>query len=136
MTLPAKRAKPSSGIARAPQREWPRHRKFVRSHGCCVPGCGFQTIECAHVRQGGDAGTSLKPPDWKTISLCSIHHAQQHTIGHAAFDRMYGINSLKLAAEFAAASPDLAMRETMKQHEAPTEAKSTAGTQNPFSESP
>ena len=115
MSLPAKRKPLKSGIARTVKREWPRHRRFVKSHGCCVPNCGFQTIECAHVRQGHQAGTGIKPPDWQTISLCSIHHAQQHQIGHERFDKMYGLNSLQIAAEFAAASPDVAMREAMKE---------------------
>lgn len=116
MALPARRPKPTSGILRAPPREWPRHRKFVRSHCCAVPGCDQGPIECAHVRAPGTAGgTGIKPADWWTISLCHEHHAEQHQIGHQAFDRRHGIDSVKLAREFAAASPDTAMKEAMKE---------------------
>lgn len=113
--LPQRLPKVRSGIERAPRREWPRHRAFVRSHGCSVPGCPSLDIECAHVRVGGNAGTGIKPPDWSCISLCSECHAEQHRIGHAAFDRRYGIDSVALAKEFARRSPDVAMQETMKE---------------------
>lgn len=111
--LPPRRKPKPSGIERAPQREWPRHRKFVRSHACCVPGCENGPIEFAHVRQGHAAGTAQKPPDWLGISLCWEHHGIQHRIGHLAFDGNYQINSLQLAAEFAAASPDVNMKIAM-----------------------
>ena len=113
MALPPKRKPQKSGIARGMQREWPRHRKFVRGHACSVPGCDGSPIECAHVRVGYLSGTSIKPPDWMTISLCAHHHREQHQIGHAAFDKKYRIDSVKLALAFAKASPDLAMREAM-----------------------
>lgn len=35
---PAKRKRPRSGILRAPPRKFPRHRRFVRSRCCAVPG--------------------------------------------------------------------------------------------------
>lgn len=113
--LPQRKPKIRSGIERAPRREWPRHRAFVRSHGCCVPGCPNLDIECAHVRVGGNAGTGIKPADWQCLSLCSAHHREQHQLGHAAFDRRHGIDSVKLAAEFARVSPDIAMKEAMKE---------------------
>lgn len=112
--FPKLRERPRSGIERAPKRDWPRHRAFIRRHMCSVPGCEDGPIECAHIRVGGTGGTGVKPADWSAVSLCHAHHSEQHAIGHAAFDRKHGIDSVKLAAEFAARSPDVAMRETMK----------------------
>ncbi len=114
MALPPKRQKIRSGIERGPQREWPRHRKHVRAHACSVPGCKGSDIACAHVRMNGAGGMALKPPDWLSISLCnSVHHAEQHAIGHIAFDKKYGIDSLALAAAFVRTSPDTEMKRVM-----------------------
>jgi hypothetical protein len=112
--LPKKRERIRSGIERAPPREWPRHRKFVRSRGCCVPQCLAMTVEFAHVRHETDGGTAVKPSDWWGVSLCHAHHAEQHYIGEPAFEKFYGINLKALALEFARKSTDLAMREVMK----------------------
>jgi len=62
-------------------------------------------IECAHVRTGTGGGTGLKPSDRWTISLCHLHHAEQHRIGEAAFQARHGIDLLALAELFAARSP-------------------------------
>jgi hypothetical protein len=113
--LPKRRDRERSGISRGPQRIWGRHRKFVRSHHCCVPGCEDGPIEFAHVRSAANSGTGVKPADWSAISLCSSHHAEQHRIGQPAFERRYGINLAALAAEFVLGSPDVAMRDAMKQ---------------------
>lgn len=118
--LPARRTPKPSGIERTPKRIWNRHRAFVRRHQCCVPGCERGPIEFAHVRLTHDAGTGQKPHDWLGLGLCGGldgHHREQHDIGHLAFDRKYSINSLALAAEFAAKSPDVAMREAMKERD-------------------
>jgi len=116
MTLPARRPKTVSNILRGPKREWPRHRKWLRGFYCVVPGCQDGPIEVAHVRQGHQAGTGIKPADWSAIPCCAAHHREQHAIGHQAFDRKYAINSLALAKEFAAKSPDSAMREAMQEN--------------------
>lgn len=84
------------------------HCSFVRSHECCVPGCGGRPIEVAHLRLGNHAGMSQKPDDWNTISLCREHHAQQHSVGELTFADMHKIDPNKLADEFAAASPKAA----------------------------
>lgn len=84
----------------------PGHLAWVRSHACCA--CGATSyIEAAHVRNGGDGGTSLKPGDDRTISLCVPCHRLQHQVGERAFEKASRINMAKLAAEFAAASPAL-----------------------------
>ena len=39
----------------------------------------------AHVRLGSGAGIAQKPDDWRTVSLCRDHHAEQHRIGETQF---------------------------------------------------
>lgn len=112
--LPSKRERARSGIERAPPREWPRHRKFVRSHGCCVAGCQRTDIEFAHVRSAANAGTGYKPHDAFAISLCREHHRYQHQIGQRAFEREFGLDMMALAQAFMRRSPDVAMRESLK----------------------
>lgn len=85
----------------------PAHLAFVRSHQCCVPGCGLMPIEAAHVRSGTGGGMGFKPGDDWAISLCRWHHAEQHQLGENAFEAKYVINMKALAKEFAAASPAL-----------------------------
>ena len=97
------RIKRNSDKADAGRRS-PAHRAWVRSHACC--GCGATApIECAHVRNGTDGGTGIKPSDKWTISLCRDCHARQHAIGEIAFERDHGIKMKLLAAEFFAKSP-------------------------------
>jgi hypothetical protein len=85
-------------------RRSPAHRAWVRLHACC--GCGSYTaIECAHVRNGTDGGTSMKPSDRWTISLCKDCHTRQHQIGEPAFEREIGKSLKALAEEFFRRSP-------------------------------
>lgn len=63
----------------------PAHLAWVRKHSCTVPNCEGQPIEAAHVRIGGEGGTSLKPGDDCTISLCQAHHRRAHQIGERSF---------------------------------------------------
>jgi hypothetical protein len=81
------------------------HCNFVRSHECCVPGCSGRPIEVAHVRLGSGAGVGQKPDDWRTVSLCQAHHAQQHRLGEATFWRGVADDPERLIAEFIKASP-------------------------------
>lgn len=81
------------------------HLRWVRSHRCCVSYCQGMPIQAAHVRSGTDGGTSLKPGDDWTISLCADHHRRQHTFGESAFEKDFGIDMKALAIEFAQKSP-------------------------------
>lgn len=81
------------------------HRAWVRRHRCSVRGCRNVPIECAHVRNGTDGGLGMKPSDQWTISLCHVHHVEQHKIGEAAFELRYDLNLIELAEEFARRSP-------------------------------
>ncbi|TZG25624.1 DUF968 domain-containing protein [Sphingomonas montanisoli] len=79
------------------------HCSFVRSHECCRNGCDGRPIEVAHVRLGSGAGMGQKPDDWRTVSLCQFHHAQQHKLGEATFWKGFDVEAL--IAEFIKASP-------------------------------
>ena len=69
--LPPRRERPRLNLREPLQREWPRHRRFVRSFGCSVPLCTTNTpIEFAHLRSAANAGTALKPHDAFGVSLC------------------------------------------------------------------
>ena len=111
--LPPRVPRPRTGIKHGPSRTWPRHRRFVRSHRCCVPGCRKGPLEFAHVRSAANAGTSLKPFDWFGVSLCRDHHREQHAVGAATFMARHRIDAGVLAAELAARSPDVEMRAAM-----------------------
>jgi hypothetical protein len=113
MRLPPKRKPRGSGLLRVPEKIWNRHRKFVRSHTCCVAGCEQGPIEFAHVRTAANSGTSAKPHDWAAVSLCADHHAEQHR-GNRTFEKKYGLDLMAIARAFAKASPDTAMKEAMR----------------------
>jgi hypothetical protein len=115
MLLPKKRQRPKSGIERAVPRIWNRHRVFVRSHGCCVPGCDDGPIEFAHIRTAANSGTGLKPHDAFAVSLCHSHHRESHEDGLITFARRYKINLVELAREFVKRSPDFKMRASMQE---------------------
>jgi hypothetical protein len=110
--LPKRIERPRSGIERAPQRIWPRHRRFVKSHACCVPGCLNLPVDFAHIRSAANSGKDLKPFDWFGVSLCRRHHDEQHA-GVETFMQKYGIDLWLLAAEFAERSTDIAMKAAM-----------------------
>ena len=114
MTLPRKLKPPKMGTRVTVQTIWPRHRRWVRAHGCCVPGCLATRTEFAHLRSAVNAGVARKPHDAFGISLCPVHHDEQHRIGAINFSRKYEIDLWSLAAEFARRSPDEAMRASLK----------------------
>lgn len=117
----ARRKKPRH--KEVPQTSFPRHRKYVRGFVCIVPGCHTETsdrtIECCHVRKGLPAGTpswarggaSMKPHDAFCFSGCQGHHAEQHRIGEASFERKYGVALLKEALALARQSTVSEVRE-------------------------
>lgn len=108
--VPQKRQKPRSGIERAPKRIWLRHRRFVKSHCCCVPGCPALLVDPAHLRSVVNDGTGLTPFDWFLVPLCRHHHQEQEPLGPDAFGDRHGIDLLAIAAELARKSPDTNMR--------------------------
>jgi hypothetical protein len=112
--LPPRLKRPKPGVHLPPQKIWPRHRRWVKSHGCCVPGCDATSVDFAHLRSATNAGMSRKPHDIFGVSLCRDHHVEQHSLGVDAFDRKYDTNLWALAAEFARGSPDIDMRAALK----------------------
>lgn len=88
------------------------HCNFVRSHECCVAGCTGRPIEVAHVRLGSGAGIGQKPDDWRAVSLCRSHHAEQHRMGERTFWATVPLTTSggieALIEEFNAASPKAA----------------------------
>lgn len=114
--LSVKKRKPSrSGIERAPKRDYPAHRKFVRSFECIVPDCDSRgnphaVIECAHISYGipleDAAALSMKAHDAWSVSLCSDCHRTAHGWGHDTFfSVMARVDAHKIAVELCRASP-------------------------------
>ncbi len=111
--LPPKRQRRRSGILRVPEKIWPRHERFVRSHQCSVTGCRSGPVRFAHIRSAANSGTGIKPNASFGISLCDEHHLEQHQIGQPAFERKYGLDLFALAAEFVRRSPDRKMKQAL-----------------------
>lgn len=98
-------------IPKAPKRSsrWRSqgHCNFVRQHACSV--CeSIQAIEVAHVRLGSGTGFGQKPDDFRTVSLCKVHHGIQHSIGEASFWKAHKIDPERLIEAFCNASPKAA----------------------------
>lgn len=108
--LPSRRGRVRSGIERAPRRDWPQHRRFVRSHHCIVSGCQATDIQCCHIRSAENAGIGLKPHDKNTFPACPRHHAEQHQCGQGTFEDRHGLDLDAVAAELTRRSPDWKMR--------------------------
>ena len=114
MRLPDRLKRPRMGVQIPIQKIWPRHRRWVRSHGCCVPDCPAPRVEFAHLRSAANSGKDQKPHDMFGVSLCRPHHDEQHCLGVGAFNRKYRIDLAALAAEFVRRSPDWEMRVSLK----------------------
>jgi len=113
--LPPRLKRARMGVRRLQQQMWPKHRRWVKSHGCCVPECNAAVVDFAHLRSSANAGMGQKPHDAFGVSLCRRHHAEQHMLGVDAFDQKYGTDLWALAAEFAQHSPDAEMRAALGQ---------------------
>jgi hypothetical protein len=114
MLLPRRLKHAKLNVQALPRKIWPRHRRWVRSHGCCVPHCDAAEVEFAHLRSAANAGTGQKPHDAFGISLCRTHHDEQHRLGTKRFGDKYQIDLWVLAAEFARLSPDREMRVSLE----------------------
>jgi hypothetical protein len=114
-SIPKRRKPIRSEIKRGPRREWLKHQRWVRGFECSVPGCLCRDIEFAHARLGAQfGGTSVRPPDWYGLPLCVAHHAEQHR-GEESFQLRYRIDMVGIALDLARQSPDMAMREEMRE---------------------
>lgn len=114
-----RRQRQRSGIQRAPERHWRKHEQWVRGWACVAfkvdpDGCSGK-IQCCHHRTAANSGTGIKPHAWETWPGCAAHHTEQHRIGQKAFEIKYGVDCAKEAARLARISPDLEMRQAMKE---------------------
>ena len=114
MRLPPRLQRPKMGVRFPIQKIWTRHRRWVRSHRCCVPECRAIAVDFAHLRSAANAGLGQTPHDTFGVSLCRAHHFEQHQLGIDAFNTKYGIDLWALAAEFTRRSPDWEMRASLK----------------------
>ncbi len=108
--MPKRVKRAPMGITKPKQRIWPRHRRWIKSHGCCVPGCQATEIEFAHIRNAANSGIALKSHDCFGVGLCFNHHREQHQVGQGTFEDRHGIDLDAIAAEFTRTSPDMRMR--------------------------
>jgi len=82
------------------------HLAWVRGHECAVPTCRFRgRSQAAHVRVGTDGSLSKKPGDNWVIPLCNLHHASQHSLGEAEFERLYELDMKRIAEALWQKSP-------------------------------
>lgn len=67
------------------------HLALIRRLPCIACGRDGQT-EAAHVRNGTDGGTGLKPSDRWCVPLCGACHRRQHSVGEVTFWGEVGID--------------------------------------------
>lgn len=97
----------------------PAHLAFVRKHLCIAwasrsAGLCEGKIEACHVRDVAPLGHGgAKPDDTYTVSMCRYHH-QMSEKREGQWGQSHNLDVLALALEFAAASPDKAIREAAK----------------------
>ena len=96
-------------LGNAPQREYPKHKRWVRGFCCAVfeasRGACSGKIEAHHLRTAANSGKSIKPHDANCVPLCALHHAEYHTMGRDSFARQYQIDLGKIALTLARQSP-------------------------------
>lgn len=107
--IPRRRKPLRSGIERAPPREFPQHRQWVRGHECAVTGCQERRVDAAHfdgpVPKEDAGGKGLKRHDRWCFPLCREHHQEYHRRGWRAFDAKHGLSTETIARRLAATSP-------------------------------
>ena len=123
-----KRKRPKMGLRKPPQLRSLQHLRFVRGHECAIRDRtgrwknieGWNRIashvcngpiQAAHIRMDTDGGAGCKPSDSFTIPLCVEAHVEQGQIGEEAFEKRYGIDTHKIAAELRRLSPARARME-------------------------
>ena len=129
--IPKRRTREKMGVRHSSVIRCQGHLAFVRNRMCAINGKTYwgkvppesdwakldpnmdavyehdcsNRIEAAHVRIGTDGGIGMKPSDCWTIPLCSSAHREQHKIGEAPFEKRYGIDMKKIAADLWRISP-------------------------------
>ena len=106
--------RPKMGVREPCPTVFPRHRRYVKSFGCSVPGCTNSPIYFAHQRTAANAGTGDKPHDAFGIGYCLEHHTEEHTKGPEHMRQTYGVERWQLAGYFVRHSPDRGMRQSFE----------------------
>lgn len=113
--IPKRRTRPKMNVRESSVIRCASHLQWVRGHCCAIAErkvdhigwwhkCEGQ-IEAHHVREGANGGTGLKPDDSTAVPLCSRAHADGHARGWQTFEKTWGVDLDKLAAELWAKSP-------------------------------
>lgn len=85
------------------------HLQWIRGLECIIGrGCDG-SIEACHVDYAGTGpekkAMGVKVPDWFVVPMCSRHHAEQHDIGWARFERRYQIDAESTSGFLRSISP-------------------------------
>jgi hypothetical protein len=109
---PQRWKRPKMGVRIMLPTVFPRHRRYVKSFGCSVPGCQGRPIHFAHQRTAANSGKGTKPHDAFGIGYCAEHHSEAHAQGEGHMRKEYGIERWQLAAYFVRNSPDSQLRKS------------------------
>lgn len=88
--------KPRSAAEYARIYHSPERVRFVQVLDCLVSWCREWPSDNHHIENGG---MSRKADYTKIVPLCEIHHEQCHHIGRETFERIYGLDLERAAAE-------------------------------------
>lgn len=86
------------------------HREWVKSLGCCVPGCRRTEIDPNHITTRGAGGG-----DDTCVNMCRWHHTEWHQIGRLTWQRKYRILLVPHAAKLAQRSRELGILPALPQ---------------------
>src|SRR6266566_4143314 len=96
---------------RKPRVREPAYLVYIRSLECV--NCGNDiSVEAAHVRRGSVewnkplTGLGVKPDDYWTVPLCSLHHSKQHSLGELLYWFEAKIDAFLIAAKLRHAYPN------------------------------
>lgn len=106
--LPKRRKAPRMGVREDTRIDCQGHLKWLRGNICLIAGknghvCWGKMV-AHHVRKGTHTGMSDLPDDSEAIPLCDGAHEEVHR-GHETFQRKYGLNLSREAADAWRVSP-------------------------------
>src|SRR5258708_2869153 len=96
---------------RYPRQKETEYLVYIRSLECALCGNDI-SVEAAHVRRGSGewnkplTGLGVKPDDFWTVPLCSLHHSKQHSLGELLYWFEAKIDVFLLAVKLRRAYPD------------------------------
>jgi hypothetical protein len=125
---PAPRIKPKKGLNKINRKR--REKRMAETFGvcsrmarllkCAVPNCEKRwpthQLQAAHVVSRGAGGS-----DWANcVGLCADHHAEQHAIGIASFQKRHNVDLLVVASYVADAARNHICSERVETHRSAT----------------